>query len=175
MPILGTLIYVHNPQTDSVLLVHRTARPDDEQLGKWNGLGGKVHNDEDVYTSARRELQEEAGIAPPLELRGTISWPGFGPNGEDWFGFVFRANWSGDVPTRNDEGTLHWVHRNRVLAAADNDPAVRAASGLDFYEGDRYFLPLVFDDEPAVFHGVMPYHEGRPTGWSYSRNPRESA
>ena len=24
-----------------------------------------------------------------IRLRGTISWPGFGRDGEDWFGFVF--------------------------------------------------------------------------------------
>ena len=37
------------------------------------------------------------------------------------------------------------------------------------WEGDRHFLPLVFDDDPRAFHGVMPYKDGRPTGWRYSR------
>ncbi len=173
-PILGTLVYVIDEDAGTVLLVHRTARPDDEQLGKWNGLGGKVHADEDVVTSAHRELLEEAGIRTEIELRGTISWPGFGPNGEDWFGFVFVAQYNprvaGPVPHRNDEGTLHWVPLSTLLDAASPDPAVRAASGLDFYEGDRYFLPLVFDDDAAVFHGVMPYHDGRPVSWNFTRN-----
>ena len=40
---------------------------------------------------------------------------------------------------------------------------------LDFWEGDRHFLPLLFDDDPHQFHGVMPYEDGRPTGWSYAR------
>ncbi len=168
-PIIGTLIYVVDPHAWNVLLVHRTARADDEQLGKWNGLGGKVQANEDVVTSAERELMEEASIHTNLALRGTISWPGFGPNGEDWFGFVYVGHYRGAVPERNDEGTLHWVALSTVLDAASPDPDVRASSGLDFYEGDRFFLPLVFDGNPAVFHGVMPYADGRPVSWSYRR------
>lgn len=173
-PILGTLVYVLSEATTSVLLVHRTARPEDEQFGKWNGLGGKLQPDEDVVTGALRELQEEAGIDVELELRGTISWPGFGPNGEDWFGFVFLGRYDGPVPKHNEEGTLHWVPLTQVLAAASADEHERSGSGLDFYEGDRYFLPLVFDAEPAVFHGVMPYQNGAPVSWAYTRRRRGS-
>ncbi len=175
MPIMGTLIYVVDPEAGNVLLVHRTARAHDEQFGKWNGLGGKVQANEDVVTSALRELMEEARIQTDLELRGTVSWPGFGPNGEDWFGFVFVGNYQGPVPENNDEGTLHWVPLGKVLDAASPDKDVRDGSGLDFYEGDRYFLPLLFDDDPAVFHGVMPYRDGRPVSWSYTRGRRGSA
>ena len=38
----------------------------------------------------RREVREEAGLeCDSLMLRGTISWPGFGKHGEDWFGFIW--------------------------------------------------------------------------------------
>jgi 8-oxo-dGTP diphosphatase len=170
-PILGTLVYVLNPNEKTVLLVHRTARTDDEQFGKWNGLGGKVHADEGIVASARRELYEEALIEPTdMRLRGTVSWPGFGRNGEDWFGFLFLVtSWQGDVPTANEEGTLHWIPLAKVLDAASADQATRLASGLDFYEGDRHFLPLVFDAEAAAFHGVMPYANGRPVSWTFDR------
>jgi 8-oxo-dGTP diphosphatase len=40
---------------------------------------------------------------------------------------------------------------------------------LPLWDGDRHFLPLVFDDDPRGFHGVMPYHEGRMVSWDYSR------
>jgi 8-oxo-dGTP diphosphatase len=40
---------------------------------------------------------------------------------------------------------------------------------LPMWEGDRNFLPLVFDDDPRAFHGVMPYRDGRMQSWSYSR------
>ncbi len=156
-PILATLGYVFSPDGSRVLLVHRNRRPGDAHLGKYNGLGGKLERDEDVVACLRREIREEAGITcDAVELRGTISWPGFGKGGEDWFGFVFRINrWSGTPWTENAEGVLEWVELERVLQ-------------LPLWEGDRHFLPLVFDATGRPFHGVMPYHDGRPAGWSYS-------
>ena len=160
-PIVGTLAYVWDRDADTVLLVHRVGRDTDEQFGKYNGLGGKLEPDEDVASGMRRELREEAGIeVTSMRLRGTISWPGFGPNGEDWLGFVFVVEaWTGEVPERNDEGPLSWVPLAQVL-----DPAA-----LPMWEGDRFFLPMVFDDDPRAFHGVMPYADGRPTAWHYER------
>jgi 8-oxo-dGTP diphosphatase len=88
-------------------------------------------------------------------LRGTVSWPGFGKGGEDWFGFIFRVDrWRGTPRAENAEGTLEWVEVGRILE-------------LPLWEGDRYFLPLVFAGA-GQFHGVMPYRDGRPVGWSYS-------
>ena len=157
-PIVGTLGYILSPDRRKVLLVHRNARPGDEHLGKYNGLGGKLEADEDVVAGMRREIEEEAGLAcDELQLRGTISWPGFGKNGEDWLGFVFLiTKFTGTAPEHNEEGTLEWVDVERIY-------------DLPMWEGDRHFLPLVFDNDPRAFHGVMPYKDGRPTGWSYSR------
>ena len=105
-----------------------------------------------------------------LRLRGTISWTDFGPRAEDWLGFVFLADaWRGEPPAHNDEGGLIWVPRTRLLAACDADPAVRQAAGLVLWDGDRHFLPLVFDDDPRPFHGTMPYAGDRAVGWTYER------
>ena len=160
MPIIGTLGYVLSPDAGEVLLVHRNARSDDESFGKWNGLGGKLEREEDVATGMVRELREEATIeVTSMRLRGTVSWPGFGRNGEDWLGFIFVIDaFTGDVPSANLEGELHWHPVQRLFDGT-----------LDFWEGDKYFLPLLFDDDPRTFHGVMPYENGRPTGWSYTR------
>jgi nucleoside-diphosphate-sugar epimerase len=38
---------------------------------------------------------------------------------------------------------------------------------LTLWEGDKYFIPFVFDSKKKLFHGVMPYHEGKPTSWDY--------
>ena len=156
-PILATLGYVFSPDGAKVLMVHRNRRPDDAHLGKYNGLGGKLHADEDVVICLRREVREEAGIeCETMRLCGTISWPGFGKGGEDWFGFIFRIDrFSGEPFAENAEGTLEWVEVGRVLE-------------LPLWEGDKYFLPLVFDPAGRPFHGVMPYRDGRPLGWSYS-------
>jgi 8-oxo-dGTP diphosphatase len=170
-PVLGTLVYVLDRASDAVLLVHRDARPGDEHLGKWNGLGGKLESHEDVVSGARREVHEEAGLTlDSLVLRGTMNWPGFSADGTDWLGWIFLADaWHGSPPARNEEGRLAWIPRARLLRACAADPAERAAADLPMWEGDAHFLPLVFDDDPRAFHAVMPYAGGRPTGWSFVR------
>ena len=157
-PIVGTLGYVLSPDGSQVLLVHRNARDDDQHLGKYNGLGGKLEADEDVLAGMRREIHEEAGIdCTALQLRGTVSWPGFGKQGEDWLGFVFLVTaFEGTPLAANHEGTLEWIPLQRLYE-------------LPMWEGDRHFLPLVFDGDPRPFHGVMPYQDGRMVSWKYSR------
>ena len=160
-PIIGVLGYV--VRDGRVLMVLRS-RDGDVHQGKFNGLGGKLEADEDVIGCLHRELMEEAGITVTAErLRGTISWPGFGAAGENWFGFVFVVDaCDGEVPERNDDGPLEWIELDRLLDVGDHEP-------LPMWPGDRQFLPLVFDDDPRPFHGVMPYVDGEPAGWSYRR------
>lgn len=157
-PIVATLGYVLSPDRSQVLLIHRNARPDDQHLGKYNGLGGKIERDEDVVAGMRREIHEEAGIdCEALSLRGTISWPGFGKQGEDWLGFLFLITaYSGTPYASNPEGTLEWVPVADIMQ-------------LPLWDGDRHFLPLVFDADPRGFHGVMPYRDGKMVSWTFSR------
>ncbi|MCS7058468.1 MAG: 8-oxo-dGTP diphosphatase [Meiothermus sp.] len=159
-PILATLGFVLSPDRRSVLLVYRDARPEDPAFGKYNGLGGKLEPGEDVASGMRREIQEEAGLeAQELVLRGTLSWPGFGKGGEDWFGFIFLVpRWQGQPRPASPEGKLVWVPTELLLRQE-----------LPMWPGDHHFLPLVFDDDPRPFHGVMPYKDGRVVFWSYSR------
>ncbi len=157
-PILATLGFILSKDKKSVLLVHRNKRPDDQHLWKYNGLGGKMESNEDVLTCLKREIREEAGIfCSEIELRGTVSWPGFGLEGEDWFGFIFLVHqYQGEPVHANEEGDLHWKHISELGA-------------LPMWEGDKYFLPLVFDENPMPFHGHMPYENGHPSGWTYLR------
>ena len=170
-PIVGTLAYLWDRAEDRVLMVRRDARPTDDHFGKVNGLGGKLEVGEHVAAGMRRELAEEAGLeVTSLRLRGTVVWSEFGPRGEDWLGFVFLADaWQGEPPERNEEGSLIWVALPRLLGACDPDPTVRAAADLELWDGDRHFLPLVFDDDPRLFHGVMPYVGDRADRWTFER------
>ena len=54
----------------------------------------------------------------------------------------------------NADGPLVWVEVERILE-------------LPLWDGDRFFLPLVFLTGKQ-FHGVMPYQDGRPISWTYS-------
>ncbi len=157
-PVLATLGYIMSPDGKRVLMIHRNKRPDDIHYGKYNGLGGKLEASEDVVSGLSREISEESGLlVDHAVLRGTISWPGFGKNGEDWFGFIFRIdNWHGEVLAGNHEGTLEWV----PLAAIPT---------LPLWPSDHNFLPMVFDDDSRPFHGIMPFENGEMVSWSYSR------
>jgi 8-oxo-dGTP diphosphatase len=156
---LATLGYLFSTDRRSVLMIRRDTRPDDIHYGKFNGLGGKLEPDEDVAGGMRREIREEAGLeCTALDLAGTISWPGFGRDGSNWFGFLFRiTGWTGEPKTSNDEGSLHWVDVEDVLAQR-----------IPMWESDRYFLPLIFADSPTLFHGIMPFAAGKALSWSYS-------
>lgn len=170
-PIVATLGYVLSADRQSVLMIHRNRRPGDQHLGKYNGLGGKLEQDEDVAAGMARELREEAGIeALRLVLRGTVNWPGFGAHGEHWLGFIFLIpEWRGTLSTQTDEGALEWIPLSRILASCRVDEAGHPpADALPMWPGDRYFLPLVFGDDPRQFHGVMPYQGGQPVSWRYT-------
>jgi 8-oxo-dGTP diphosphatase len=157
-PIVATLGYVLSADRRRVLMIHRNSRPDDIHLGKYNGLGGKMEPGEDIAACMRREILEEAGIeCQSMRLRGTLNWPGFGKQGEDWLGFIFLIDqFSGEPMERNPEGVLEWVERDRLM-------------DLPMWEGDRHFLPLVFDDDARPFHGVMPYRDGKMQSWGFTR------
>ncbi len=157
-PIVATLGYVLSPDRERLLMIHRNKRPGELHEGKYNGLGGKLEADEDIAACMRREILEEAGIeCLDMRFRGSISWPGFGKQGEDWLGFIFVIDrFRGEPNKGNHEGTLEWVERDRLL-------------DLPLWEGDRHFLPLVFDDDPRPFHGVMPYENGKMQSWQVSR------
>lgn len=167
-PVVGTLAYLWDRATDQVLIIRRNARLDDDHYGKVNGLGGKVEIDEDIVSSARREIHEEANlVATELSLRGTVTFSDFGPKREQWLVFVFRVDaWSGNCAESNEEGALEWVDRTALLDACHGGPA---AEQLPMWPGDKHFLPLVFDDDPQTFHGTMPYDADVPLRWSYVR------
>jgi 8-oxo-dGTP diphosphatase len=155
-PILATLIYVLSEDKKSVLMIHRNKRKDDAHYGKYNGLGGKVERDEDLSSSMKRELLEEAGIvALEYRLKGTVNWPGFGKAGEDWFGFVFVVDkFEGNVLVDNHEGSLEWV-------------LIEQVSGLNLWEGDLVFLDRVFDDQ-GFFNACIVYDAGTVISYKMS-------
>ena len=157
-PIIGTLGYILSPDRTKTLLVHRNARKDDQHLGKYNGLGGKMEAKEDVVSCMQREILEESGLqCEEMNLRGTVNWTGFGPYGEDWLGFIFLiTRFTGELKKSNNEGELDWHVVDKIHE-------------LPMWEGDRFFLPLVFDDDPRAFHGYMPYDNGSPMSWHFTR------
>ncbi|MCA9829607.1 MAG: 8-oxo-dGTP diphosphatase [Dehalococcoidia bacterium] len=160
-PILATLGYVVSKDRESVLMIRRT-RHEDPAFGKYNGVGGKLNEDEDCAAGMAREVFEETGVTvTAMHLRGTLSWPGFGGENESWFGFVFVIDeYEGAPGTGNHEGELEWVRTRDLVDGKVNT-----------WPGDRLWLPLVFDDDPRPFHGVQPYDgfEVQMEAWAFTR------
>ncbi len=75
---------------------------------QYNGLGGHVEPDEDVYTAAVREIQEESGLqVTNVRLRGIINIDTGEPVGI--LLFVFLADAVTTDPKASIEGSLTWV------------------------------------------------------------------
>ena len=80
---------------------------------RYNGLGGHVESDEDVYTAAVREIQEESGLdVTNVRLRGVIHIDTGDPVGVILF--VFLADAVTHTPQASDEGALEWVPLSQV-------------------------------------------------------------
>jgi len=107
---------------------------------KYNGVGGHVEANEDVYIAAIREMCEETGLdVSDARLRGVINID----TGEE-IGiilFVFTAQARGREARPSPEGTLEWVRRDRVAT-------------LDLVEDLPELLPKVLamrPDDPPFF------------------------
>jgi 8-oxo-dGTP diphosphatase len=124
---------------------------------KWNGLGGKLEPGETMVEAAVREFHEEADCTThPSQWRrlGELYFPNFmAEKNEDWWVTVFVTDLSDEqisqIPLEDSlrpEGSLHFVPLSRVDC-------------LDLWEGDRLFLPYVFERKP--FQGTLFYLNGR--------------
>jgi 8-oxo-dGTP diphosphatase len=111
---------------DRYMLIPRTAifaRRGDEYLlikgaptkrlwaGKYNCLGGHVERGEDVFSSAKRELFEEAGITADLWLCGIVVVDS-GDAGICLFVFC-GENAQGEIKA-SGEGAVEWVKREAL-------------------------------------------------------------
>lgn len=124
---LTTLCYIEND--GCYLMMHRIKKDQDENAGKWIGIGGHMEENESPEECIRREAMEETGLSlRELRLRGLITFilPDWG--NEMTFLYTARAD-SGELP-ECAEGLLRWI------------PLAEIPS-LPLWEGDRIFLPLL--------------------------------
>lgn len=106
-----TLCFVVN-QNDILLMKrapHKRIFPN-----RYNGLGGHVERDEDIYSAAKREVLEESGLElDHLKLCGIHNIDVGGESGIVLF--VFRGMTSQrELSYTPVEGTLHWLPVDRL-------------------------------------------------------------
>ena len=107
-----TLSFVMNG--DDVLMLKRDAS---KRVfpNQYNGLGGHVERDEDVRSSALREIEEESGlIVHSLRLRSIHNIDAGEASGILLFVFTAISD-SRDLKPDSPEGTLEWISIDKVL------------------------------------------------------------
>jgi 8-oxo-dGTP diphosphatase len=122
--------------------------------GLYNGVGGHLEQEEDVYSAALREIKEETGLTVrEVRLRGIVHADAGDPILGVLF-FVFTATAESRQVKPSEEGTLEWVPiaqlpasemvedlptlLPRVLAMAPADPPFFARYSYD--ENDRLMI-----------------------------------
>jgi 8-oxo-dGTP diphosphatase len=107
-----TLVFI--TRGDDVLLLRGSAKKR-IWANKYNGIGGHIERDEDIYSAARREVFEETGLnVENLRLVGLINVDGAQPTGIMLFVFAAESRSAQSVPIPSDEGTLEWIERDHI-------------------------------------------------------------
>ena len=127
-----TLCYIE--QGSRCLMLHRTKKANDENEGKWIGVGGKFEEGESPEDCVLRETWEETGLTlTAYRYRGLVTfvsdeWP------TEHMHLFTAQDWTG-MPHPCEEGELAWIEKERLLA-------------LPLWEGDKIFLRLLDTDCP---------------------------
>ncbi len=105
-----TLVFI--TREDRVLLLRGSAHKS-LWANQYNGIGGHIERDEDIYSAALREVHEETGLeVENLRLVGLINIDGDQPAGIMLF--VFTAESRVGEPIPSEEGTPEWIGRDRL-------------------------------------------------------------
>ena len=140
-----TLSFVMNG--DDVLLMKRAAQ---KRIfpNQYNGLGGHIERDEDPYSGALREIEEESGLSPhSLRLRSIHNIDAGGETGILLFVYTAISD-AREVRQDCPEGKLEWIPKDKVF-------------DLDLVEDLPELLTRIFamgDDQPPL-HAHVSYDD----------------
>ena len=136
-----TLCYLE--KDGKYLMIHRVKKANDENEGKWIGIGGKLEHGETPFDCVKREVAEETGlvISSP-RYRGIIT---FVSNiyGTEYMHLFTCKDFSGILKKDCDEGAIEWVKKSEI-------------EYLPIWEGDKIFFKLL-DTEDRFFSLKLVY------------------
>jgi 8-oxo-dGTP diphosphatase len=144
-----TLCFVFN--RNDVLLMKRAAH---KRVfpNRYNGLGGHVERDEDIYSAAKREVREESGLEPEhLQLCGIHTIDVGAASGIVLF--VFRASTSQrELYYVPDEGTLHWLPVDRLSEydLVEDLPLILPRIMMMREDASPYFAHVTYNQQDQI-------------------------
>ena len=126
------------------LMLHRTKKENDENAGKWIGVGGKFEDGESPDDCVKREVFEETALSlNSFKFRGIVTF--ISDIWEDSLMFLYTSDdFTGELK-ECDEGTLKWIDETDV-------------KNLRLWEGDKIFIDLLLEDHP--FFSLKLCYEG---------------
>ncbi|KAL6303316.1 NUDIX hydrolase domain-like protein [Sparassis latifolia] len=147
----------------------------------YNGFGGKVEPGETPAQAALRELEEESGIAAPLEHCGVLFF--VLPDLEQAFHIdIFRAEEYSGTITESDEMRPQWFDTEPAYATPNAKPAAADGSPKEHNTGlppipydqmwadDPFWLPLMLAGRH--FAGRADFgSDGRLQKWWFGAKP----
>ncbi|MBE6605553.1 MAG: 8-oxo-dGTP diphosphatase [Ruminococcaceae bacterium] len=124
---ISSLCYIEN--AGKYLMLYRNAKKNDENAGKWIGIGGKFEDGESPEDCVCREVLEETGLTlVSYDYRGIVTFVS-DKYGTEYMHLFTADKFDGEISTCS-EGRLEWIDKNKL----DN---------LPMWEGDRVFLDLL--------------------------------
>ena len=147
---LTTLCYIQ--RDGCVLMLHRTKKQQDENAGKWIGVGGHLEENESPDECVLREIREETGLTPhDLRLRGLITF--ILPDWGNELTFLYTARTEETETPECAEGVLKWIPMEQI-------------PDLPLWEGDRVFLPLLQTRQDCFSLKLIYAPGGQLTGYA---------
>ena len=154
-----SLVYI--VKDEKVLMLHRIRKENDENHGKWIGVGGKFEQGECPEDCMRREVLEETGLhIDRYRYCGIVTFQNDDAETEFMHLFLVTAfhkageNQPGDAGQSADgevisfeEGDLAWLPKDRLTR-------------IPHWAGDRIFLSLIFAEPEVPFFSLKLRYEG---------------
>ena len=152
-----TLCYIRN--NGSYLMLYRNRKKNDDNAGKWLGIGGKFEPGETADECIAREVREETGlILNSMHFYGVVEFRSDAYEYEDMYLYSsddftpedpelaeqFRQQ--GTFPLAEcSEGELHWIAEEELKT-------------LPMWEGDSVFLNKILNGETKI--NLTMYYSG---------------
>jgi 8-oxo-dGTP diphosphatase len=141
---------------NQILLLNRIKPP---EMGKWNGVGGKIEENETATDSVIRETFEETGIQlKEVKYVGNVIFKD--TEGADGM-YVFIANLPSQIryqtPKVTEEGILDWKTLDWIMDVSNKGVA----------ENIKYYLPKILNGEHHLEHMFI-YDKHQLINYSFS-------
>ena len=140
---LTTLAYID--RGDAYLMLFRNHKKQDENAGKWIGVGGHLEENESPTAAMKREIFEETGLTV-----GKYHYIGqadflYGNRKSERMYLYTVTSFAGEVGECN-EGELAWIPKKDFLS-------------LPMWEGDLLFIPYLEKETAKTLHLLLYYDE----------------